>query len=68
MRSEALADDGVVVRCRREGRLVDLDVARAGLDEGLYLLVDQVGQVVSQCRLVLVDLVERPVGPAYRGP
>jgi len=67
---EGLADDGVVLRRRRQRGLVDLDVARASLDELLDLLVDEVGQIVHEFPRWRVRLVERPeperVGPRDR--
>ena len=65
---QALADDGVIVGRRREGRLVDLDVACAGVDEGGDLLVDEVREVVCQRLVGLVGLVERPARERVRGP
>ena len=57
---QTLPDDGVVVRRRGEGRFVDLDVLCARLDQFLYLLVDEVREVVREVGLGVVHLVERP--------
>ncbi len=63
---QTLADDGVVVRRRRQRGFVDLDVASARIDQFLYLLVHEVREVVGQRLLVVVGLVERPTRQRVR--
>ncbi len=63
---ESFADDGVIVRRRRKGGLVDLDVLRAGLDEAFDLDVDEIGEFVDEFLLGVVGLVERPVAQRVR--
>jgi len=48
---EGFADDGVVVRRRREGGLVDLDVSRAGFDQLFDLRVDKLSEFVDELLL-----------------